>query len=74
MRGSSVPEQLADHARALRRAGGLGGRLRDHGVPVDALAGLAELAAEQWTGTFNPRPFDAAGALEIYRAAYYRDG
>ena len=31
---------------------------------------LAGLAAEQWTGTFNPRPFDAAGALEIYRMAY----
>jgi hypothetical protein len=30
---------------------------------------LFELAAQQWTGTFNPRPFDAVGALEIYRAA-----
>jgi alcohol dehydrogenase len=60
-------------ARTLERfsvAGGLGGRLQDHGVPGNALAELAELAAEQWTGTFNPRPFDAAGALEIYRAAY----
>ena len=34
-----------------------------------ALPELADLAAQQWTGTFNPRPFDAAGALEIYRAA-----
>jgi hypothetical protein len=34
------------------------------------LPALADLAAEQWTGTFNPRPLDAAGALEIYRAAY----
>jgi hypothetical protein len=31
---------------------------------------LAEEAAEQWTGRFNPRPFDAAGALEIYQCAY----
>jgi alcohol dehydrogenase len=31
---------------------------------------LAELAAQQWTGTFNPRPLDAAGALEVYRAAF----
>ena len=36
----------------------------------DALPGLADQAATQWTGTFNPRPFDAAGALEIYRAAH----
>ena len=31
---------------------------------------LATEAAEQWTGTFNPRKFDVAGALEIYAAAY----
>ncbi len=31
---------------------------------------LAEAAAKQWTGKFNPRPFDAAGALELYRCAY----
>jgi alcohol dehydrogenase len=39
------------------------------GVPDTAIPELAELAAEQWTGTFNPRPFDAAGAQEIYRNA-----
>ena len=27
-------------------------------------------AATQWTGTFNPRPFDAAGALVLYERAY----
>jgi alcohol dehydrogenase len=63
-------EQLARTLERFGRAGGLGGRLQDHGVPGDALPELAALAAEQWTGTFNPRPFDAAGALEIYRAAY----
>ena len=39
-------------------------------IPAETLPELAELAAQQWTGTFNPRPFDAAGALEIYRAAF----
>ena len=63
-------EQLARTLERFSVAGGLGGRLQDHGVPGNALAELAELAAGQWTGTFNPRPFDAAGALEIYRAAY----
>jgi alcohol dehydrogenase len=40
-----------------------------HVVEAD-LPQLAEAAAAQWTGTFNPRPFDVAGALEIYAAAY----
>jgi len=66
----SASEHLARTLEGLGRAGGLGGALRDHGVPRDALPELAGLAAEQWTGTFNPRPFDAAGALEIYQAAY----
>jgi alcohol dehydrogenase len=66
----SAAERLAVRLEGLARAGGLGGRLRDHGVPHDALVELASLAAQQWTGTFNPRPFDASGALEVYRAAY----
>jgi alcohol dehydrogenase len=68
--GSDAGERLARRLEAFAQAGGLGGTLREHGVPAEALAGLAGLAAEQWTGTFNPRPFDAAGALEIYRAAH----
>jgi alcohol dehydrogenase len=44
-------------------------KLSDSGVDESALPALAAQAAEQWTGTFNPRPFDAAGAMEIYRAA-----
>ena len=63
-------EALATRLARYARAGGLGGALHDHGVPADALSGLADQAATQWTGTFNPRPFDAAGALEIYRAAH----
>jgi alcohol dehydrogenase len=72
--GSNDPghgfEQLAATLERFAAAGGLGGRLRDYGVASDALPDLASLAAEQWTGTFNPRPFDAAAALEIYRVVY----
>ena len=72
--GSNDPgqgfEPLAATLERFAAAGGLGGRLRDYGVLSDALPDLASLAAEQWTGTFNPRPFDAAGALEIYQAVY----
>jgi alcohol dehydrogenase class IV len=45
-------------------------RLREHGISRESLPALAEEAATQWTGQFNPRPFDAAGAAEIYEWAY----
>ncbi|MFN2481049.1 MAG: iron-containing alcohol dehydrogenase [Pyrinomonadaceae bacterium] len=63
-------EVLAAHLEGLAAAGGLGGSLRESGVPVGELEGLAAEASEQWTGAFNPRAFDRAGALEIYRAAF----
>jgi alcohol dehydrogenase len=59
-------EALARRLEDLAGAGGLNMKLRDHGVTAASLPELAELAAQQWTGTFNPRPFDRAGALEIY--------
>lgn len=63
-------EALAQRLEELARAGGLPDRLRSVGVPEVELESLAQEAAEQWTGRFNPRPFDATGALEIYRWAY----
>jgi alcohol dehydrogenase class IV len=45
-------------------------RLRDLGVPAEALHSLAEETATQWTGGFNSRHFDLAAALEIYQSAY----
>ena len=45
-------------------------RLREQGVSREALPVLAEEAATQWTGRFNPRPFDVTGAIEIYEWAY----
>lgn len=63
-------EALARRLEELIAAGGLPGRLRDAGIPRDELTMLAEEAARQWTGQFNPRPFDAAGAREVYEWAY----
>jgi alcohol dehydrogenase len=40
------------------------------GVPREAIPQLAADAAEQWTGTFNPRPFSAEGARQIYEMAW----
>jgi alcohol dehydrogenase len=62
-------DTLARRLEDFARAAGLPARLEDAGVRAEMLPELAELAATQWTGTFNPRPFDAAGALEIYKAA-----
>lgn len=64
--GPDLPARLAEMAAAA----GLPTRLRDLGVPAEALPALAEEAAAQWTGRFNPRTFEAAGALEIYQAGY----
>ena len=64
------PELLAARIEDLIAAGGFPGGLAAAGVPERDLPDLATEAAEQWTGAFNPRKFDVAGALEIYAAAY----
>ncbi|MGH9558945.1 MAG: iron-containing alcohol dehydrogenase family protein [Bryobacteraceae bacterium] len=61
---------LAARLRDLAAAAGLPLSLRDASVPQEALPRLAEEAGAQWTGKFNPRPFNAAAALEIYQAAF----
>ena len=68
-RDQDAAETLAGRLEDLAAAAGLGLKLSDSGVDGTALTDLAADAAQQWTGTFNPRPFDAAGAMEIYRAA-----
>ena len=69
-RDMDAPEALARRLEDFSRAGGLPAKLEDAGVAAALLPELAERAAQQWTGGFNPRPFDAAGALDIYRAAF----
>jgi alcohol dehydrogenase len=68
--GADPGERLAERLETLRRTGGLASSLRDVGVPRAHLTALASDAATQWTGTFNPRPFDAAAALALYERAY----
>ena len=68
-RDEDAGESLAARLEDLALAGGLAMHLADSGVEESALPELAAQAAAQWTGTFNPRPFDAEGAMEIYRAA-----
>jgi alcohol dehydrogenase len=67
---SDAAELLAVRLQELAVAAGLPGSLRALGVSGRDLPVMANEAAEEWTGTFNPRKFDAAGALEIYQAAF----
>jgi alcohol dehydrogenase len=62
--------RLAEKLEQLAIAGGLPRNLRALGIARDDLNLLAEDAATQWTGTFNPRPFDAAAARHLYEQAY----
>ena len=67
---SDVGNQLAARLVQIGDACGFPRRLRDTGVESGNLEVLAGVAAEQWTGSFNPRPFGAPQALEIYQCAY----
>jgi alcohol dehydrogenase len=62
-------EALALRLEALAAAGGLEKDLSGF-VEKRDLPDLAAEAAEQWTGTFNPRPFNEEGAMEVYSCAY----
>ncbi len=66
----SAGEYLAARLTAIGRSGGFPADLRTAGVPAEDLSALAEAAGQQWTGTFNPRPFGSREALEVYRCAY----
>jgi alcohol dehydrogenase len=63
-------DALAARLSLLGAKGHLPRTLQDAGVARGDLPALAAEAEEQWTGKFNPRPFDAKGALEIYECAY----
>jgi alcohol dehydrogenase len=61
---------LADRLEALAVHAGLPRGLRAAGVAAADLPGLAEDAGRQWTGQFNPRPFQSKDALDLYRSAF----
>ena len=68
--GDQPGESLARRLEHLIGIGGLARGLKAAGVPERDLPRLAEEAASQWTGQFNPREFGAAQALELYWCAY----
>jgi alcohol dehydrogenase len=71
-RYAELASNLEERLAALASAGRFPAGLAAAGVAHEDLDILAEEAAGQWTGTFNPRPFDARGAREIYDRAWGR--
>ncbi len=67
---AEATDALARRLEHLADAGGLPKSLNHIGASRDDLPELAREAAEQWTGQFNPRPFDAEGAREVYTCAF----
>ena len=68
--GYETVEALALRLEQLAAAGGLQTNLSASGIEQSDVRALADEAATQWTGRFNPRPFDVNGAFEIYQAAW----
>jgi alcohol dehydrogenase len=62
-------EILARRITELMRVAELPTRLGACGVSGGILPVLAEEAAQQWTGRFNPRPVTEAELLQLYEAA-----
>jgi len=67
---NSLSDGLALRLKQLIEVSELPNKLSAAGVMSSDLPALADDAARQWTGSFNPRPFDASGALEVYECAY----
>lgn len=67
---TNAVESLARRLEQLRAAGALPANLQALGISKTDLPGLAEEAAKQWTGGFNPRDWSKEGAIEVYERAY----
>jgi alcohol dehydrogenase class IV len=61
---------LAARTRELNRLCGIPARLRDHGVPIEALPSLAAKAIVDGCHQLNPRPCSQEDLLELYRQAW----
>ncbi len=68
--GPSPGERLACLLTRLLEQAELATRLQALQVPREALPRLAQDAAKQWTGQFNPREVDTAALGELYQQAW----
>jgi alcohol dehydrogenase len=63
-------ESLANRVTELMNLAGLPTKLSACGVSEGILPVLAEEAAQQWTGRFNPRPVMETDLLRLFEEAY----
>jgi alcohol dehydrogenase len=66
---SAAAEALSRRITSFMETAGLPTTLSACGISPGILPVLAEEAAEQWTGRFNPRPVAQADLLRLYEAA-----
>lgn len=62
-------EILARGVESMLAAANLPRCLRDVSVPANSIAGLADMAVEQWTAKFNPRYVESADMQRLYELA-----
>ena len=66
----SAAEHLAQYLTVVVRDWGLPTSLAECHVRTDLIPTMAEEAAKQWTGTFNPRPVSVNSFRELYECAF----
>jgi len=71
--GPEAPALLAGFVRELVGLSGSPTSLAECDVDPQLVPTLAEEAAAQWTGQFNPRPVDVAALKELYECAFSED-
>jgi len=68
--GSDSAARLCEHLNGFLKAATFESRLQKFGVSKSVLPELANQAAEQWTGKFNPRKASESDFLKLYETAY----
>ena len=63
-------DELASWVEMLTLEAGFPRSLSEAGIEERNIEDLAELACEEWTGTFNPRPLGMSDFEELYDAAF----
>lgn len=70
---SHAADILADMIQSWVARSGQPTDLAQCDVSLDLLPRMADEAAAQWTGNFNPRPVDSTSLQELYQCAFPRD-
>jgi len=70
LRPMAAVDHLLSRISKFQEVGELPRTLQQCGVGEEDLVLLADQASRQWTGKFNPRPFDTAAGLRLYQEAF----